>query len=131
MSRLTPFGEEPAGTWLSRFLTDHLAAERDLSPQSIASYRDAIRLLLTWFRDQAATPPEKLRLVDLDRARVLAFLDWLEIGRGNSPATRNQRLAVINPWSATSRSSGRSISTKPPRSWPSSRRRPRQSTWAT
>ena len=42
-----------------------------------------------------ATPPEKLRLADLDRARVLAFLDWLQTERGNSSATRNQRLAVI------------------------------------
>ena len=45
----------------SKFLTGHLAAEGDLSPQTIASYRDAIRLLLTWFRDVQATPPEKLR----------------------------------------------------------------------
>ncbi|MGO9751460.1 MAG: tyrosine-type recombinase/integrase [Solirubrobacteraceae bacterium] len=82
-------------TRLSKFLTDHLAGERDLSPQTIASYRDAIKLLLTWFRDVQATPPEKLRLSDLDRARVLAFLDWLETERGNSTATRNQRLAVI------------------------------------
>ena len=42
-----------------------------------------------------ATPPERLRLADLDRARVLAFLDWLQAERGNSAATRNQRLAVI------------------------------------
>lgn len=95
MSRLTPFRDTLAGTWLAKFLTDHLAGERDLSAQSIASYRDAIRLLLTWLRDQAGIPPEKLRLVDLDRARVLAFLDWLQTERGNSPATRNQRLAVI------------------------------------
>ena len=26
---------------------------------------------------------------------MLAFLDWLEAERGNSPATRNQRLAAI------------------------------------
>ena len=95
MSRVTPAGGDLAGRWLSKFLTDHLAGERDLSPQTIASYRDAIKLLLTWFRDVQATPPEKLRLADLDRARVLAFLDWLETGRDNSPATRNQRLAVI------------------------------------
>jgi site-specific recombinase XerD len=95
VSRVTPAGGDLAGRWLSKFLTDHLAGERDLSPQTIASYRDAINLLLTWFRDVQATPPEKLRLADLDRARVLAFLDWLETGRDNSPATRNQRLAVI------------------------------------
>jgi site-specific recombinase XerD len=91
----TPDRGELAGRWLSRFLIDHLAGERDLSPQTISSYRDAIKLLLTWFRDVQGTPPEKLRLQDLDRARVLAFLDWLETERGNSPATRNQRLAVI------------------------------------
>lgn len=95
MSRACPAGPDLAGRWLSKFLTSHLAAERDLSPQTIASYRDAIRLLLTWFRDVQGTPPEKLRLADIDRARVLSFLDWLQAERGNSAATRNQRLAVI------------------------------------
>jgi len=95
MSRVTPDRGDLAGRWLSKFLTDHLAGERDLSAQTISSYRDAIKLLLTWFRDVQAIPPEKLRLSDLDRQRVLAFLDWLQAERGNSPATRNQRLAVI------------------------------------
>ena len=95
MSRVTPDRGDLAGRWLSKFLTDHLAGERDLSAQTISSYRDAIKLLLTWFRDLQSTPPERLRLSDLDRERVLAFLDWLETERGNSPATRNQRLAVI------------------------------------
>jgi site-specific recombinase XerD len=95
VSRVNADRGDLAGRWLSKFLSDHLAGERDLSPQTIASYRDAIKLLLTWFRDIQATPPEKLRLSDLDRARVLAFLDWLETERGNSAATRNQRLAVI------------------------------------
>src|SRR5260370_22701664 len=72
-----------------------MGGERDLSPQTIASYRDAIRLLLTWFRDVQATQPERLRLADIDRARVLAFLDWLQAERGNSASTRNQRLAAI------------------------------------
>ncbi|MGO9754511.1 MAG: tyrosine-type recombinase/integrase, partial [Solirubrobacteraceae bacterium] len=95
MSPAAPDRGDLAGRWLSRFLTDHLAGERDLSPQTISSYRDAIKLLLTWFRDVHAIPPEKLRLADLDRQRVLAFLDWLQTERGNSAATRNQRLAVI------------------------------------
>ena len=95
MSPVNPDRGDLAGRWLSRFLTDHLAGERDLSPQTIASYRDAIKLLLSWFRDVQATPPEKLRLSDINRTRVLAFLDWLQTERGNSAATRNQRLAVI------------------------------------
>jgi integrase/recombinase XerD len=95
VSPVNPDRGDLAGRWLSKFLTDHLAGERDLSPQTISSYRDAIRLLLTWFRDVQATAPERLRLADIDRPRVLAFLDWLETERGNSAATRNQRLAVI------------------------------------
>ncbi len=95
MSRLNAGGSELAGKWLSKFLTDYLAGERDLSTQTIGSYRDAIKLLLTWFRDVEGTPPEKLYLADFDRGRVLSFLDWLESDRGNSAATRNQRLAVI------------------------------------
>lgn len=95
MSGVNQSGGDLAGKWLSKFLTDHLAGERDLSAQTIASYRDAVKLLLTWFRDVEGTPPEKLSLADLDRTRVLAFLDWLEAERGNSAATRNQRLAVI------------------------------------
>jgi integrase/recombinase XerD len=34
-------------------------------------------------------------LADIDRPRVLRFLDWLQTERGCSTATRNQRLAVI------------------------------------
>ena len=84
-----------AGRWLAKFFTDHLAGERAASPRTVAAYRDAMKLLLTWFKDAERIPPEKLRLADIDRPRVLRFLDWLETGRCCSAATRNQRLAVI------------------------------------
>ena len=84
-----------AGRWLTRFFTSHLAGERAASPRTIVAYRDAIKLLLIWFRDTERIPPEKLRLADIDRPRVLRFLDWLETERNCSAATRNQRLAVI------------------------------------
>jgi integrase/recombinase XerD len=84
-----------AGRWLSKFFTSHLAAERAVSPKTMTSYRDAMKLLLTWFRDAERIPPHKLRLADIDRPRILQFLDWLEAERNCSAATRNQRLAVI------------------------------------
>ena len=84
-----------AGRFLAKFLTDHLAGERAASPRTVASYRDVMKLLLTWFKDAEHIPPEKLRLADIDRARVLRFLDWLETERHCSAATRNQRLAVV------------------------------------
>jgi site-specific recombinase XerD len=84
-----------AGRWLSKFFTDHLAGERAASPRTVASYRDAMKLLLIWFRDTEHIPPQKLRLSDIDRHHILRFLDWLETQRGCSAATRNHRLAVI------------------------------------
>src|SRR5205814_4469683 len=42
---------ELAGRWLSKFFIHYLAGERAASPKTIASYRDAMKLLLTWFRD--------------------------------------------------------------------------------
>ena len=84
-----------AGRWMAKFFTNYLAAERAASPRTIASYRDALKLLLTWFKDAERIPPEKLRLADIDRDRVLRFLDWLQAERNCSAATRNQRLAVI------------------------------------
>ena len=84
-----------AGRFLAKFFTDHLAGERAASERTTASYRDAMKLLLTWFKDTQRIPPEKLRLADIDRTRVLQFLEWLEMERCCSAATRNQRLAVI------------------------------------
>ena len=93
-SRPTP-PSDLAGRWLTRFFTSYLAGERAASPRTIVAYRDAIKLLLTWFRETERIPPEKLRLTDIDRRRVLRFLDWLETERNCGAATRNQRLAVI------------------------------------
>ena len=84
-----------AGRWLTRFFTSYLAGERAASPRTIIAYRDAIKLMLIWFKDMERIRPEKLRLADIDRRRVLRFLDWLETERNCSAATRNQRLAVI------------------------------------
>lgn len=83
------------GRFLAKFFIDHLAGERAASPSTIASYRDAFKLLLLWFKTVEGIPPEKLRLADIDRPRILRFLTWLETERGGCAATRNQRLAVI------------------------------------
>ena len=39
-------------------------------PETVSSYRDAMKLLLTWFRTRSAYRPEKLRLADIDRPRI-------------------------------------------------------------
>ncbi|MGO9901210.1 MAG: hypothetical protein ACLP0J_16295 [Solirubrobacteraceae bacterium] len=59
-SRPTP-PSDLAGRWLAKFFTGYLAGERASSPRTIAAYRDAIKLLLIWFKDTERIPPEKLR----------------------------------------------------------------------
>jgi site-specific recombinase XerD len=95
MTQRPALAPDLAGRFLAKFFTDHLAGECAASPRTVASYRDVMKLLLTWFKDTEHIPPEKLRLADIDRNRILRFLDWLETERHCSPATRNQRLAVI------------------------------------
>ena len=81
---------------LRRFLTDHLAGVRGCSPNTIASYRDAFKLLICYFRDERSVSPERLTLELIDAAAIIGFLDWLATSRENSASTRNQRLAAID-----------------------------------
>jgi site-specific recombinase XerD len=80
---------------LESFFRKRLAAQRNASEATIRSYRDALRLLLVFAAEQAGKQPSRLRVEDLDRDVVLAFLDHLEAKRGNSIRTRNARLAAI------------------------------------
>ena len=80
---------------LQYYFAFHLGQQRGVSPRTVASYRDAIRLLLTFLSEQAGRPPERLLLADLDAGHVLAFLDHLEQVRKNSARTRNQRRSAI------------------------------------
>jgi integrase/recombinase XerD len=81
--------------FLRRFLTIHLAGLRGCAPNTVASYRDTFKLLIVFFRDDRAIPPDKLTLDRIDTAAVTGFLNWLEANRHNSTSTRNQRLAAV------------------------------------
>ena len=81
---------------LRRFLTTHLAGLRGCSPNTIASYRDTFKLLITYLRDERSIPAAKLTLDHLDAATITGFLQWLQVNRHNSASTRNQRLAAIS-----------------------------------
>ncbi|HUO70625.1 MAG TPA: tyrosine-type recombinase/integrase [Solirubrobacteraceae bacterium] len=80
---------------LETFFTDRLLCQRNVSPNTIACYRDAFRLLLAFLQQRTGTPPEKLQITDLDAPTIGAFLEHLEHDRGNSARTRNIRLAAV------------------------------------
>jgi site-specific recombinase XerD len=80
---------------LQAFFTDRLLCQRRVSPNTIASYRDTFRLLLSFARQQTGKPPARLEFCDLDAPLIGAFLEQLETERGNSTRTRNIRLAAV------------------------------------
>jgi site-specific recombinase XerD len=80
---------------LQAWFTDRLIRERNASPHTIASYRDTIRLLLTYASGTLGVEPSRLELGQLDARLVGAFLEHLETDRGCSARTRNTRLAAI------------------------------------
>jgi hypothetical protein len=61
--------------FLRRFLTTHLVGLRGCSPNTVASYRDTFKLLIVFFRDDRAIPPERLTLDRIDVAAVTGFLN--------------------------------------------------------
>ena len=80
---------------LQAFFTDRLARQKQASPQTIASYRDTLRLLLCFTHHTTGTQPAALGWEDLDETLITAFLEHLETVRGNSVRTRNLRLTAI------------------------------------
>jgi site-specific recombinase XerD len=81
---------------LQAFFTERLITQRNASPQTIAAYRNSIRLLLGFAHEQTGKQPCRLDFADLDAPMIGAFLDHLEHQRGNTPRTRNARLAAIH-----------------------------------
>jgi site-specific recombinase XerD len=81
---------------LQGFFTDRLMGQCNASPLTIANYRDAFCLLIAFAQRSLKKPPAKLTIQDLDAPFVTRFLDYLERERGNSPRSRNVRLAAIH-----------------------------------
>lgn len=80
---------------LESFFRHRLTEQRDASPATIASYRDALRLLVRYVADRTRRAPCTLAVADFDRDVILQFLDHLERTRGNQAQTRNARLTAI------------------------------------
>ena len=77
---------------LQAFFTERLITQRDSSPQTVAAYRDTLRLLLSFAQERTDKQPCELDIDDLDAPLIGAFLTHLEHDRGNSARTRNGRV---------------------------------------
>lgn len=83
-------------TCVSDYFAKHLAGVRNLSSNTIKSYRDTFCLLLFFMKEEMNAKTEKTSLANIDDKVICNFLDWLETSRGNSVTTRNSRLAAIH-----------------------------------
>ena len=77
------------------FFTEYLVAQRALSPQTVACYRDALLLFLHFACRQLGKEPTTMQLADIQPNLILAFLDYLEQDRKNSVRSRNLRLTAL------------------------------------
>lgn len=83
-------------TLLYGYFTQRLTAQMAASPHTVASYRDTFRLLLEFAQSQLHKAPTVVTLEDLDAPFIGRFLSHLESDRGNTPRSRNVRLAAIH-----------------------------------
>jgi hypothetical protein len=77
------------GPLLEGFFVEHLLQHKHVSPQTIASYRDAFRLLLLYAHEHLKTEPTSLEVTALDAEVILSFLDSLERDRKLRPIAQH------------------------------------------
>jgi integrase/recombinase XerD len=78
------------------FFTDRLMRQRQVSPNTIASYRDSFCLLFKFAKQRLNKEPSTLSIEDLNVTFIGSFLNHIEKDRGNCARSRNLRLAAIH-----------------------------------
>src|ERR1017187_8784621 len=87
---------DPLFAAVESFFVDYMKLLRGASQRTLASYRDALRLLFEYASQVKKVPIDRLRLTDFDADLVAAFLQHLERDRHNRVSTRNCRLAALH-----------------------------------
>lgn len=80
---------------VQQFFTEYLVAQRALSPQTVACYRDAMTLFLGYATQLLGKSPTAVQLMDITPELILKFLAHLERERHNSVRSRNLRLTAL------------------------------------
>jgi len=85
----------PIAPHITAFLRERLPIQRGASAHTCASYAQSFQLLFEFASRKFGVTPSALSLEQIDARLVQDFLAHLEAARGNSPRTRNTRLAAI------------------------------------
>jgi site-specific recombinase XerD len=81
---------------LQDYFYNHLPCLRNMSRNTIHSYRDTFVLLLKFVSIQKKCGVVELDIEEINAEQIIAFLQMLEVRRHNSASTRNIRLAAIH-----------------------------------
>ena len=81
--------------YLSNYLRKYLTIERNLSNNTIISYKKAFQLLVEYLIKNKNFKLNDITFSNITKEIVIDFLDYLENNKNNSIRTRNQRLAAI------------------------------------
>jgi site-specific recombinase XerD len=81
---------------IQKFFLQWLITQRNVSPETVKSYRDTFRLFIKYLDDTHKIKPPAVTITCLEAKYILGFLDSLEKVRGNRPKTINARLSAIN-----------------------------------
>lgn len=85
----------PLAPHVTAWLRQRLPVERAASPHTCDAYAYAFQLLLTFASGRLGVAPSDLAVEHLDAPLILSFLEHLQQDRGNSPRSRNARLAAV------------------------------------
>ena len=85
----------PIAPLITSFLRERLSVERGTSQHTCDTYAYAFQLLFEFASKKLKIKPSVLCLEHIEPQLILAFLEHIEVVRGNTSSTRNARLAAI------------------------------------
>ncbi|GHU90707.1 integrase [Clostridia bacterium] len=83
-------------TTVNNFLFDYLPNQRNYSSHTIKSYRDTLRLLIKYLREELHLTVTQIDFPIFNAKVISDFADWLQNTRGVSATSRNQRISAIH-----------------------------------
>lgn len=83
------------GVLIQSFFNERLIRQMNASENTLRSYRDNLRLFLSYISQETNRNINKITIDDVTAETILNFLDYCEETRGCSVRSRNQRLASL------------------------------------
>lgn len=77
------------------FLTVYLPKQKAASTHTVKSYKDTLNIFLEFLKQEQKLTLQEVSFNNISKEYIESFLDWLELEKKNSIASRNQRLSGI------------------------------------